>query len=173
MSEFKNFQFNRVFLISGLIMFLLGLLAPVLSPYAAAQIGLLQAHLIGAVQGLVFFAFAWMWPQLSLPRFSKKLATVCLYVSLWANWIGVFLVGILGSGKKAYIVHQELVPGTLGFSNHLTMFLFNLSHFAVVAVLLAILGLLNISYNKSKEKSVNVFAVILFIVLLISTITIL
>ena len=95
-----NFQFDRYFLISGLLMLMCGLLAPIYSPYAIAQIGLLQAHLIGAVQALVFFAFAWMWPQLTLPDFSKKIATISLYVSLWANWLGTFFVGVFGAGKE-------------------------------------------------------------------------
>ena len=70
-----NSQYDKRFLISGLIMLVLGLLAPIYSPYALAKIGILQAHLIGALQALVFFSFAWMWPQLSLPRFTKSIAT--------------------------------------------------------------------------------------------------
>ena len=96
-------------------MFMLGLLAPIYSPYALAKIGLLQAHLIGAVQALVFFSFAWMWPQLSLPGLTKKIATISLYLSLWANWIGTLFVGIFGAGKEQYIVNQDLVPGATGF----------------------------------------------------------
>lgn len=38
-----SFQADRRFLISGLVMLLVGLLAPIYSPYALAQIGLLQA----------------------------------------------------------------------------------------------------------------------------------
>ena len=92
-------------------MMLLGLLVPIYSPYALAKIGLLQAHLIGVLQALVFFSFAWMWPQLSLPSHAKKIATISLYLSLWANWIGTLFVGIFGAGKEQYIVNQDLVPG--------------------------------------------------------------
>ena len=161
-----NFQFSRQFLISGLLMLLCGLLAPIYSPYAIAQIGLLQAHLIGAVQALVFFAFAWMWPQLSLPAFSKKIATISLYISLWANWLGTFFVGVFGAGKEQYIVHQDLVPGAVGFWNLSTLMLISLSQLAVLSVLLAIVGFLNADSVNKKAKLINAFSLLSFIALL-------
>lgn len=144
-------------------MFMLGLLAPIYSPYALAKIGLLQAHLIGAVQALVFFSFAWMWPQLSLPGLTKKIATISLYLSLWANWIGTLFVGIFGAGKEQYIVNQDLVPGATGFWNLATLLLINLSQLAVLAILLAIIGLINCSWTNSKVKVVNLISLVLFI----------
>ncbi len=158
-----HFQFNRSFLISGLLMLLCGLLAPIYSPYAVAQVGLLQAHLIGAVQALVFFAFAWMWPQLTLPPLSKKIATISLYVSLWANWIGTFFVGVFGAAKEQYIVNQDLVPGATGFWNYVTLFLLNLSVLAVLSILLAIVGLLRCECLARRAKVINFFSLILFL----------
>ncbi len=161
-----NFQFNRHFLISGLLMLMCGLLAPIYSPYAMAQIGLLQAHLIGVVQALVFFSFAWMWPQLSLPPFSKKIATISLYVSLWANWLGTFFVGVFGAGKEQYIVHQDLVPGAVGFWNLATLMLISLSQLAVLSVLLAIVGFMNADSVNKKARLINAFSLLSFIALL-------
>ena len=148
-------------------MFLCGLLAPIYSPYAAAQIGLLQAHLIGAVQALVFFAFAWMWPQLSLPAFSKKIATLTLYVSLWANWVGTFLVGVFGGGREQYIVHQNLVPGTTGFWNIATLILINLSQLALLTVVLVIVGLIDCPSIKKRPWLINGFSLVAFVLILI------
>jgi hypothetical protein len=161
-----NNKYDNKFLISGLIMLLLGLVAPIYSPYALAKIGLLQAHLIGAVQALVFFSFAWMWPQLSLPSFTKKIATISLYISLWANWIGTLFVGIFGAGKEQYIVHQDLVPGAKGFWNLATLLLINLSQLAVLTVVLAIIGFLGWSWTNRKTKLVNFIALTVFLVLL-------
>jgi hydroxylaminobenzene mutase len=162
-----NFQYDKRFLISGLIMFVLGLLAPIYSPYALAKIGLLQAHLIGAVQALVFFSFAWMWPQLSLPDTSKKIATISLYLSLWANWIGTLFVGIFGAGREQYIVNQDLVPGAKGFWNLATLLLINLSQFAVLAILLAIIGLLGCTWTNRKKNVVNIASLVIFLLLLL------
>jgi hypothetical protein len=158
-----NFQFNRSFLISGLLMLMFGLLAPLYSPYALAQIGLLQAHVIGVVQALVFFAFAWMWPQLTLPPFSKKIASISLYVSLWANWLGAFFVGVFGAAKEQYIVHQDLVPGATGFWNYVTLLLINLSILAVLSILLIIVGLLRSECLAKKEKVINFISLVLFL----------
>ena len=162
-----NFQYDKRFLISGLIMLVLGLVAPIYSPYALAKIGLLQAHLIGAVQALVFFSFAWMWPQLSLPKFTKTIATICLYVSLWANWIGTLFVGIFGAGKEQYIVNQDLVPGAKGFWNLATLLLINLSQLAVLAVILAIIGFLGWAWTVKKERTMNFVSLFLLIALLL------
>jgi hydroxylaminobenzene mutase len=162
-----NFQYDKRFLISGLIMFLFALLAPIYSPYALAKIGLLQAHLIGALQALVFFTFAWMWPQLSLPRFTKTIATISLYLSLWANWVGTLFVGIFGAGKEQYIVNQDLVPGATGFWNLATLLLINLSQLAVLAVVLAIIGFLGWAWTVKKERIVNIISALLFIVILL------
>lgn len=161
-----TFKYDKNFLISGLVMLMCGLLAPIYSPYALAQIGLLQAHLIGAVQALVFFCFAWMWPQLSLPPFSKKIATISLYVSLWANWLGTFFVGVFGAGKEQYIVHQDLVPGAVGFWNLATLMLISLSQLAVLSVLLAIIGFVNSDSINKKTKLLDGFSLFSFIVLL-------
>jgi hypothetical protein len=162
-----SFQFDKKFLISGLVMFLFGLLAPIYSPYAVAKIGLLQAHLIGAVQALVFFAFAWMWPHLSLPKFTKAIATASLYISLWANWIGTLFVGVFGAGKEQYIVHQDLVPGATGFWNLATLLLINLSQLAVLTVVLAIIGFLGWAWTAKREKMTNLISGALFAALLI------
>jgi hydroxylaminobenzene mutase len=162
-----NFQYDKRFLISGLIMFLFGLLAPIYSPYALAKIGLLQAHLIGVLQALVFFAFAWMWPNLSLPRFTKTIATVSLYLSLWANWIGTLFVGIFGAGKEQYIVNQDLVPGAKGFWNLATLLLINFSQLAVLAVVLAIIGFLGWAWTAKKEQAINFISGLLFVVLVL------
>lgn len=148
-------------------MLVLGLVAPIYSPYALAKIGLLQAHLIGAVQALVFFSFAWMWPQLSLPKFTKAIATFSLYVSLWANWIGTLFVGIFGAGKEQYIVNQDLVPGATGFWNLATLLLINLSQLAVLAVILAIVGFLGWVWTRKKERATNAISLLLLIVLLL------
>ena len=148
-------------------MLVLGLVAPIYSPYALAKIGLLQAHLIGAVQALVFFSFAWMWPQLSLPKFTKTIATISLYVSLWANWVGTLFVGIFGAGKEQYIVNQDLVPGAKGFWNLATLLLINLSQLAVLTVVLAIIGFLGWAWTAKKERIMNITSSILLAALLL------
>jgi len=162
-----NSQYDKRFLISGLIMLVLGLLAPIYSPYALAdKCGHIHAKEKNT-KALVFFSFAWMWPHLSLPKFSKSIATVCLYISLWANWIGTLFVGIFGAGKEQYIVNQDLVPGAKGFWNIATLLLINLSQLAVLAVVLAIIGFLGWVWTAKKERIMNFISLLLLIAILV------
>jgi hypothetical protein len=97
-----------------------------------------------------------------LPVFSKKIATISLYISLWANWLGTFFVGIFGAGKEQYIVHQDLVPGATGFWNVITLMLINLSLLAVLATLLAIVGFLKYDFLVRRDKTINYTSLALF-----------
>jgi hydroxylaminobenzene mutase len=108
-----------------------------------------------------------MWPQLSLPKFTKAIATASLYISLWANWIGTLFVGVFGAGKEQYIVHQDLVPGATGFWNLATLLLINLSQLAVLTVVLAIIGFLGWAWTAKREKMTNLISGALFAALLI------
>lgn len=47
-------DYNKPFLAPGLVMILMGLMAPLAHKHAAAPFGLLQAHLINEVQALLF-----------------------------------------------------------------------------------------------------------------------
>jgi hydroxylaminobenzene mutase len=108
-----------------------------------------------------------MWPHLSLPRFTKTIATISLYLSLWANWVGTLFVGIFGAGKEQYIVNQDLVPGATGFWNLATLLLINLSQLAVLTVVLAIIGFLGWAWTTNKERAVNFISALLFVALLL------
>jgi hydroxylaminobenzene mutase len=97
-----------------------------------------------------------------LPAFSKKIATISLYISLWANWLGTFFVGVFGAGKEQYIVHQDLVPGATGFWNIATLMLINLSLLAVLTTLLAIVGFLKYDCFTRRAKTMNCTSFVLF-----------
>jgi hydroxylaminobenzene mutase len=98
-----------------------------------------------------------------LPVFSKKIATISLYISLWANWLGTFFVGVFGAGKEQYIVHQDLVPGATGLWNVATLLLINLSLLAVLATLLAIAGFLKYDCLVRRVKTMNFASLVLFL----------
>jgi hydroxylaminobenzene mutase len=98
-----------------------------------------------------------------LPVFSKKIATISLYISLWANWLGTFFVGVFGAGKEQYIVHQDLVPGATGFWNVVTLLLINLSLLAVLATFLAIAGFLKYDCLVRRAKVMNGVSLALFL----------
>lgn len=158
-------QFNKPFVASGLVMIFIGLLAPMAHKHVAAPFGLLQAHLIGEVQALLFFTLAVLWPALNLPKLSLRIADFSLQLGLWTNMIGTLFIGVLGAGKEQYIVNQDKIPGLVGFWNDFTNLLINLSAFAALTIVLALIGILRRGTTERSDKSINTVSVTLFILL--------
>lgn len=164
-------DYNKSFVASGLVMILLGLLAPLAHKHSAAPFALLQAHLIGEVQALLFFCFAVLWPALNLPRIASAISAASLQIGLWANMLGTMLIGMLGAGKEQYIANMDRIPGLQGPWNDLTNFLINLASFAVIPIIIAFFGVLRRNDGSSTGKVLNITALVLF--LLIGTFAIL
>lgn len=148
-------DYNKPFVASGLVMIFIGLLAPMAHKHVAAPFGLLQAHLIGEVQALLFFTLAVIWPLINLPPLSRLIADVSLQLGLWANMIGTLLIGILGAGKEQYIVNQDKIPGYHGLWNDFTNLLINLSAYAALTIVIAFIGLIHKQASKSSDRIIN------------------
>jgi MFS superfamily sulfate permease-like transporter len=164
-------QYHKPFVASGLVMILLGLLAPLAHKHAAAPFALVQAHLIGEVQALLFFCLAVLWPVLNLPRFALAISGVSLQIGLWANMIGTMLIGLLGAGKEQYIANMDRIPGLQGLWNDVTNLMINLAAFAVIPIVMAFFGVVRHHHAEGTDKGLNISASILF--LLIGTFAIL
>lgn len=158
-------DYNKPFVASGLAMIFIGLLAPMAHKHVAAPFGLLQAHLIGEVQALLFFTLAVLWPALNLPKLSKMIGNISLQLGLWTNMIGTLFIGVLGAGKEQYIVNQDKIPGYHGFWNDFTNLLINLSAFAAITIVIAFIGVLRGNTSMRSDKMFNIFSVALCIFL--------
>ena len=77
------------------------------------------------------------------------------------------MVGVFGGGREQYIVNQDLVPGATGFWNVATLLLINLSQFALLTLILAIVGLMDCSWTRAKERSLNAASSFVFLAILI------
>ena len=149
--------FEKRFIFLGLIQLLLAMVVPFYSPFAVAKEGIAFAHVIGIIQGLLYFSFAWIWPKLVLPRFSNGLAVVSVHAAFWSNWIGTLLVAIFGSGKSQFILNHG-IPGYHGFWNVLTLFLLNLSNFIIVAIILAAIGIYGDKMSHKSRRCMDICA---------------
>lgn len=108
-------------LVSGMLIFILGLINGVLIPrFTNKRMGL-SSHLVGVQHGLVFLAFGFLWPRLDL---SSLLLTGAFWLSiygLYAIWIALVLAGVWGTSKDTPIAGagyqgtdtQELISGLL------------------------------------------------------------
>lgn len=158
-------DYNKPFVASGLAMIFIGLLAPMAHKHVAAPFGLLQAHLIGEVQALLFFTLAVLWPVLNLPKLSKLIGDISLQLGLWTNMIGTMLIGVLGSGKEQYIVNQDKIPGYLGLWNDVTNLLINLSAYAALTIVIAFIGVIRKNNSEGSDRAINLISVVLAIFL--------
>ena len=159
-------EYNKPFVASGLVMILMGLLAPLGHKHAAAPFGLLQAHLIGEVQALLFFCFAVLWPALSLPRFASAITATALQIGLWANMLGTMLIGILGSGKEQYIANMDRIPGLQGPWNDLTNLLINLAAYATVPIIIAFWAVVRRNHMAAgSNRAMSITALVLFLII--------
>jgi len=158
-------NYNKPFVVSGLVMIFIGLLAPMAHKHVAAPFGLLQAHLIGEVQALLFFSLAVLWPVLNLPKLSLWIADFSLQLGLWTNMIGTLLIGILGAGKEQYIVNQDKIPGYHGLWNDITNLFINLSAYVVLTLIIALIGVLHSKRGDGTDRLINLASVALFVLL--------
>ena len=156
-------EYNKSFVASGLVMITMGLLAPMAHKHAAAPFGLLQAHLIGEVQALLFFCLAVLWPALNLPKIASVISEASLQIGLWANMIGTMLIGILGAGKEQYIANMDRIPGLKGPWNDLTNLLINLAAYALIPIIVAFWAVIQRQKNSNgSTRAMNIVALVLF-----------
>lgn len=158
-------QYNKQFVVSGLVMIFIGLLAPMAHKHVAAPFGLLQAHLIGEVQALLFFCLAILWPILNLPKLTLLIGDISLQAGLWANMIGTLFIAVLGGGREQYIVNQDKIPGLQGFWNDLTNLLINLSVYVVLTIVIALIGVLRKDSSGSSDRMLDIISLALCIFL--------
>lgn len=114
-------------LISGLFLFLLGLLnGAIIQSFKNKRMGL-SAHLTGVQNGMVLLLFGFLWSRLTLPPF---IVSACYWLSLYSMysiWLGLLLAAIWGASRSApiagtgyrakkyqeNIVHVLIVSGSL------------------------------------------------------------
>ena len=81
--------------------------------------------------------------------------------------IGTLLIGLLGAGKEQYIVNQDKIPGLQGFWNDVTNLFINLSAYAAIAIIIALIGVLRKSSPENTGRFVDALSVSLFLLLAI------
>jgi hydroxylaminobenzene mutase len=85
----------------GVIVLLLGLLTGFLigkfHNHGAAD----AAHLVGLIGGFGLIALGLLWPRLALGLFWSRLAAWLMVATMYLSWVGVAVLGGLGSGPQA------------------------------------------------------------------------
>ncbi len=87
---------QKTFIFNGFLLLLVAMVFPFYSPWAHHQEGILKVHLIGALEAILLFAFAWFWLYLAIPKWVNRLAIVLIYTAFWSNIVGSAIIAIFG-----------------------------------------------------------------------------
>lgn len=90
-------------IVSGALLFLLGLLEGVVIPYFTNTRMGLSAHLAAVQSAMALMVFGAVWPHVKLSDALLSVAAWASIFSMYVVWIGLTLAGILGTSKATPI----------------------------------------------------------------------
>ena len=131
---------SRLLLISGTILFLVGLLnGAAVQAFLNPRMGL-SAHL-GAVQGaLVLWAFGLMWSTINLGPRSRIIAAWSAVIGMYSIWLALTLAGITGSSRDLPIAGRGYLGSSLA-DTAVAALLYTGTLTSIIASLLVLVGL--------------------------------
>ena len=133
---------SNALLISGTLLFLIGLLnGYVVQVVSVPRIGL-SAHLAGVQNALVLWAFGLMWTQVGLCGLREKVAAWSAIYGMYAIWLGLFLAAAWGASRSMPIAGAGADSlSSRGQDLTLAFFVVSGSVAITIATLLVLLGL--------------------------------
>ena len=139
----SNNALGRALLLSGTLLFLIGLLnGYVVQLVPAPRIGL-SAHLAGVQNALVLWALGLMWTHVGLHGLREKLAAWSAIYGMYAIWLGLFLAAAWGAGRSVPIAGAGFDRPSSNAEDLTLAFLVGSGAVAItVATLLVLFGLL-------------------------------
>jgi hydroxylaminobenzene mutase len=130
---------SEVLCLSGVVLFLLGLLGGFAIPRLRSPRLGLSAHLTALQGGTFLIAVGLMWPRLTLGDMMSGLLANGLWVSIDLVWLSLLLAGVFGAGQGLSIAGQGMV--TTAGRQRLVTLLLALGSLGCVAALAAMLVL--------------------------------
>lgn len=132
---------SKALLVSGMILFLLGLLNGAAIPlFQNSRMGL-SAHLAGVQNGLVLLAFGLFWHKVNLTTTSKKRCLQLSIYSMFAIWFALVLAAIWGTSSATPIAGAGFTA-SITKENIVNIFLYSGSLAIIVASIQIIIGLI-------------------------------
>ncbi len=135
---------QKQFIFLGFINLLAAMLTPFFFQNAIVIHVIVVIHKVGIFQGLLYFAFAYLWTYCQFNKPLKYLTVFTVNASFLANIIGSELSAFLGTGGSEFIspsVIKQFPSNVNETLNTITLFLLNASEYIIPAILLFISGL--------------------------------
>ena len=147
----SNNAHANALLITGTLLFLIGLLnGYVVQLLSIPRIGL-SAHLTGVQNALVLWAFGLMWARIDLRGRRETLAAWSAIYGMYAIWLGLFLAAAWGASRSMPIAGAGVDPlSSRGQDLTLAFFVVSGSVAITVATLLVLSGLVQARQRSSE-----------------------
>lgn len=144
------FATRRALLISGSLLFLIGLLSGVAVPHLANPRMGLSAHLAGVQNALFLLVVAAVWDYVSLSQRLRILLCWFGIASMYGFWLALQLAALWGTSRATPIAGAG--SEGLGFDEAVVSFLLRASSLvAILASVLLFAGFLRLGNEKSGE----------------------
>jgi (hydroxyamino)benzene mutase len=106
-------QSQNIVCLSGLLLFVLGLLNGLIIPKTKSPRLSLSAHLTAVQCGTFLIAIAWAWPHFMVSAQASVLVAQALSGSMLVLWFAFFLAGLWGAGRNLPIAGQNSETGRM------------------------------------------------------------
>ncbi|WP_379547695.1 hypothetical protein ACFCW2_01580 [Qipengyuania sp. DSG2-2] len=101
-------EINSTLALSGVLLFLIGLINGVLIPVGKSPRMGLSAHLTAVQSGTFLMAAGLLWPHIAFGNGWGAPTAAALWLSLYALWLALFLAGVFGTGRDLPIAGGEM-----------------------------------------------------------------
>lgn len=151
-----NFQKNQAnqLILSGLLLFLFGLIAGLfVQKMANPRMGL-SAHLEGVMNGMFLVILGLIWNRLFLKKVFLKITFWLVVYGTFANLIAVIIAAITGFGKMMPIAGGKV--GTGAMEGLISFLLISLALCMMAACIIVLIGFYrNIKQQKNDNKELS------------------
>lgn len=132
---------TKLLLVSGMVLFFLGLLTGVMVPYFENTRMGLSAHLAGVQNALALVVFGLLWKYLSLSASALKWCFWFSVYSMYSVWISLLLAAIWGTSSATPIAGAGYA-GELYQESIVNVLLYSGAGATIAAAIMIIVGLI-------------------------------
>ncbi len=128
--------------VTGLALFLLGLLTGFIVPKMKNPRMGLASHMEAHMNGIFLIVLGLLWPYVELSQFWEGIAVGLLVYGAWANWFATLLAGLWGAGGRMMPLAAPDRVGSSIKEGLIKVLLISLSLADVVGVVVVLWGIL-------------------------------
>lgn len=134
---------QTLLLVTGLVLFLIGLLTGLAIPAMKNPRMGLSSHLGAHFQGLFLLVIGLLWSFVNVTPAWETAAVALLVYAAYANWVATLIAGIWGAGRPMMPLAAPTQEGSPALEGVIKFLLITLSIADIVGVAIVLFGLLH------------------------------